>query len=51
MSQKLIECPRDPDKKYLKEVCATIFRKNNYRPWCRKCHYFQKTDSMHHAAK
>ena len=40
MSEQLLECPKDPEMKYLKTVCEKIFRQNDYRVWCKTCQYF-----------
>ncbi len=45
MAQQLIQCPKDPQIKYQKKVCETIFRKDNFRTWCKKCQNFQPSES------
>lgn len=38
-----IECPKDPDKRYFKKYCETVFRTSTIRPWCRECPHFTAT--------
>lgn len=40
MEKELVRCPKDPDIKYYREACETIFRKNNIRVWCKDCKIF-----------
>lgn len=42
MADEYICCPKDPNVKYLKEVCENIFRKEPYRSWCKTCQNFQE---------
>lgn len=41
MGEQLIKCPKDPHKRYQREVCEKIFRKGNVRVWCKACKIFQ----------
>lgn len=50
MSEKLIQCPKDPRMKYLKDVCENVFRKDEFRSWCKKCQNFAPgSASVEHA--
>ncbi len=40
VEKRVLICPQDPKNLYFAEVCETVFRKSEYRPWCRKCHHF-----------
>lgn len=41
MAEQFIRCPKDPQIEYRREVCENIFRKDNFRTWCRECQNFQ----------
>ena len=41
MAEQFIRCPKDSQIEYRREVCENIFRKNDFRIWCRECQNFQ----------
>ncbi|MCG6911037.1 MAG: hypothetical protein LJE94_13055 [Deltaproteobacteria bacterium] len=40
MAGKMIECPRDTQTKYNRDVCENVFRKGDIRVWCKTCEAF-----------
>ena len=50
MAEQLIQCPKDPQIEYRREICETIFRKYNSRAWCRECKNFEPLEEASETA-
>jgi hypothetical protein len=44
MTEQWVQCPKDPRVEYRREVCENIFRKGNYRLWCKDCEKFDSAE-------
>jgi hypothetical protein len=40
MNKDLIQCPKDPNLQYQRQICQDLFRKHHLRNWCMTCPLF-----------
>ena len=46
MSKEFMRCPKDPQMMYYKKICENVFRKDDFRGWCKKCENFMGNESQ-----
>jgi len=44
MIKDMVQCPKDSDIMYEREICENIFRKGDVRCWCKTCEIFRKEE-------
>lgn len=44
MIKDMVQCPKDSDIMYEREICENIFRKGDMRCWCKTCEIFHKEE-------